>query len=207
MTVVPMFPLGSVLIPGSPLGLHVFEPRYRVMIERCLAGDSRFGVVLISRGSEVGGGDVRCDVGSMASIVRATPVGEGRWRVLAVGDRRLRVQEWLPDDPHPRAQVEELGDGPPPSTEVVTLLAASLRRLLDARSRAGAVSSATFVEPAHLGNVDRHRFVWGATAIVAPGPLDAQHLLECATGDDRAELLTRLADEAAELLRLSTDDG
>lgn len=55
----PMFPLGSVLLPGSPLPLQVFEPRYRAMLDDCLAGDQRFGVVLIERGFEVGGGEQR----------------------------------------------------------------------------------------------------------------------------------------------------
>ena len=202
----PMFPLGSVLLPGAPLGLSVFEPRYLVMIEQCLAGDARFGVVLIERGSEVGGGDVRCQTGTMASIVRAAPIEEGRWRVLAVGEERVRVVEWLPDDPFPRAEIEVLGDGSPPSRQVVTGLGAALHRLLDARSRAGAGATATFADPGALDAEARHQFVWGATAIVAPGPFDAQHLLECETGDDRAEVLTRLADEAAELLRLSTGE-
>ncbi|MET1002223.1 MAG: LON peptidase substrate-binding domain-containing protein, partial [Acidimicrobiia bacterium] len=51
-----MFPLGSVLFPHALLPLHVFEPRYRVMMRHCLEGDKEFGVVLIERGSEVGGG-------------------------------------------------------------------------------------------------------------------------------------------------------
>ena len=49
--VTPMFPLGMVLLPGSPLGLRVFEPRYLTMLEEVLAGDGAFGVVLIERGS------------------------------------------------------------------------------------------------------------------------------------------------------------
>ena len=55
----PMFPLGTVLFPYAVLPLHVFEPRYRALTEHCLAGDGCFGVVLIERGSEVGGGDTR----------------------------------------------------------------------------------------------------------------------------------------------------
>ena len=52
-----MFPLGGVLFPGMPLRLRVFEPRYRAMVTECLAGTPEFGVVLIERGNEVGGGD------------------------------------------------------------------------------------------------------------------------------------------------------
>ena len=55
-----MFPLGTVLFPTLILPLHVFEPRYRALVENCLAAPQpEFGVVLIERGSEVGGDDVR----------------------------------------------------------------------------------------------------------------------------------------------------
>ncbi|HEX5095168.1 MAG TPA: LON peptidase substrate-binding domain-containing protein, partial [Acidimicrobiia bacterium] len=57
-----MFPLGTVLFPHALLPLQVFEPRYRVMMRNLLDGEREFGVVLIERGSEVGGGDVRFDV-------------------------------------------------------------------------------------------------------------------------------------------------
>ena len=71
-----MFPLGSVLLPGVVMPLHIFEPRYRALARRCLEGDRRFGVVLIERGSEVGGGDVRCGVGTRAEVV----AGRRSWR-------------------------------------------------------------------------------------------------------------------------------
>ncbi len=61
--IMPMFPLGTVLFPYALLPLHVFEPRYRVMIRHVMDSDHEFGVVLIERGSEVGGGDVRFDIG------------------------------------------------------------------------------------------------------------------------------------------------
>lgn len=58
MAVMPMFPLGTVLLPGAILPLHVFEPRYQQLVRDCLdAPEHEFGVVLIDRGSEVGGGD------------------------------------------------------------------------------------------------------------------------------------------------------
>ena len=74
-----MFPLGTVLFPHGVLPLHVFEPRYRTMTERCLADDATFGVVLIERGSEVGGHDERFDVGTAARILQAGRLEDGRW--------------------------------------------------------------------------------------------------------------------------------
>src|SRR6266508_2601753 len=99
-----MFPLGNVLFPHAQLPLHVFEPRYRALAETCLAGDGEFGVVLIERGSEVGGGDTRFSVGTVARIVAAGRLPDGRYLLATEGTRRLRVREWLPDAPTaPRA--------------------------------------------------------------------------------------------------------
>src|SRR5262249_51200285 len=106
----PMFPLGSVLFPTLYLPLHVFEERYRLMVHHCLDGDRRFGVVLIERGHEVGGGDVRTMVGTMAQILEAAETPDGRWAVGAVGTHRVRVHRWLDDSPYPRADVEEWPD-------------------------------------------------------------------------------------------------
>src|SRR6478672_4324189 len=74
----PMFPLGTVLLPFAHLPLHIFEPRYRALVKDCLAGDGEFGVVLIERGHEVGGGDVRFGVGTVARIVQTAELPDGR---------------------------------------------------------------------------------------------------------------------------------
>lgn len=100
-----MFPLGSVVLPGMVVPLHVFEPRYQQMVADCQAGDGTFGVVLIERGSEVGGGDVRTDLGTLARIVEARALPDGRWLLGVAGVERIRVESWLPDDPYPRAEV------------------------------------------------------------------------------------------------------
>ena len=103
----PMFPLGHVLLPTVYLPLHVFEPRYRELVRVCLDGEHEFGVVLIARGSEVGGGDQRLAVGTVARIVEAAELPDGRWALGTIGTRRIRVREWLTDDPYPMADVEE----------------------------------------------------------------------------------------------------
>jgi Lon protease-like protein len=111
MTMMAMFPLGSVLMPGRLLTLHVFEPRYVELVQHCLAADSHeFGVVLITRGSEVGGGDQRCDVGTVAQMVQVAQTPDGRYAVVALGTRRIRVERWLPDDPFPIAEVSDFDD-------------------------------------------------------------------------------------------------
>ena len=116
VAVMPMFPLGSVLLPGGVLPLHVFEPRYRQLVIDCLAddsGDPEFGVTLIERGWEVGGGDQRADVGVVARMVQVEALDDGRYAVVAVGTRRIRVNAWLPDDPYPLADVDDWPDEAP----------------------------------------------------------------------------------------------
>ncbi len=111
MRVLPMFPLGNVLLPGGVLSLHVFEERYQSLVRDCIAADDHeFGVVLIDRGHEVGGGDVRRPVGTVARMVQVAELPDGRFAVIAVGVQRLRVERWLADDPYPIAEIEEWDD-------------------------------------------------------------------------------------------------
>ena len=110
VAVMPMFPLGSVLFPYMPLRLRVFEERYLIMLAELLRNeDARFGVVLIERGWEVGGGEQRFGVGTIAEI---TQLGaqEGFVGLIAQGGKRFEVTQWLEDAPHPRAEVRELAD-------------------------------------------------------------------------------------------------
>lgn len=108
-----MFPLESVLLPGDELPLRVFEPRYSALVRDCLAGEQKnFGVVLIERGREVGGGETRCDVGVTVRIAEYEDYGAGRYRLRCPVQERIRVVEWLPDDPYPRAVIEAWPDEP-----------------------------------------------------------------------------------------------
>ncbi len=80
--------------------LHVFEPRYRALMRDCLAGDPRFGVVLIERGSEVGGGDERAALGTRGVITRAVELPDGRWLLEVVGrGGRSRSRSGCPTTP------------------------------------------------------------------------------------------------------------
>ena len=106
----PMFPLGTVLFPHAVLPLHIFEERYRALVETCLRGDGRFGVVLIERGYEVGGGDSRFGVGTVARIVEAARTPDGRYLLATVGTDRFRIKKWLDDDPFPRAEIDVIGE-------------------------------------------------------------------------------------------------
>jgi Lon protease-like protein len=105
-----MFPLSSVLFPYMPLRLRVFEERYLIMLAELLRReDARFGVVLIERGREVGGGEQCFSVGTIAEI---TQLGaqEGFVGLGAQGSQRFEVTQWLDDAPHPRAEICEIAD-------------------------------------------------------------------------------------------------
>jgi uncharacterized protein len=119
MASTPMFPLEVAMLPGEELPLRIFEPRYTALVRDCLATeDPAFGVVLIAAGREVGGGDTRSDVGALAHIVEHADMGNGRYRLRAVMAERIRVLEWQPDNPYPRAAVEIWPDEPGSGADV-----------------------------------------------------------------------------------------
>lgn len=192
-----MFPLGSVLVPGMPLPLHVFEPRYRQLMADCLAGTPEFGVTLIERGSEVGGGDVRTDVGTVARIVEAGMLEDGRWVLTALGTRRIRVVRWLGDEPYPRAEVEDLPDDDPDDPEPLGELLAQLRRVLALRAELGEPAAPATVELAD----DPVTATWQAAAVAGIGPLDLQRLLVAPGHAARRALLADALADQEELLR------
>ena len=110
MTVMPMFPLGSVLMPAMPLPLRIFEPRYLKLLGDLMASEKpEFGVVLIERGDEVGGGEKRMALGTIASVINIGTTEEF-YGLESVGTQRFRVTNWLPDDPYPLAVIELVPD-------------------------------------------------------------------------------------------------
>jgi Lon protease-like protein len=185
-----MFPLGTVLFPHGLLPLHVFEPRYRSMMEHCLADDSAFGVVLIERGNEVGGNDQRFDVGTLARILQAARLDDGRYVLVTAGEHRVRVLRWLPDEPYPRAEVEPLADrADADARDRVADVTRMLQRSLALRTELGEPVAAADVALAD----DPVRASFEACSLAGLGPLDAQRLLEL---DDAGR---RLADLEAQL--------
>ncbi|MDQ4090439.1 MAG: LON peptidase substrate-binding domain-containing protein [Actinomycetota bacterium] len=198
MTELPMFPLGSVLLPSTLISLQVFEERYRALARDCMAGDRRLGVVLIERGSEVGGGDVRFDVGTRAVISDAVELDDGRWILILAGEERVRVRRWLADDPYPRAEVAVCADAPagPEAVERRDELERLLRTVLARKAELGEGAGAG---PAEL-STDPAVATWQAVGLAPLGPLDAQRVLGTDGVVERLDLvLGFLADEASVL--------
>ncbi len=185
----PMFPLGLVHFPGVVLPLRVFEPRYRQLTADCLAGDGEFGVVLIERGWEVGGGDTRFGVGTMTRIVEGGIAADGVIHLHTVGTRRFRVRRWLDDDPYPRAEVEDLAPCIIGDEDRAALAGGErqVRRALAMRAELG--------DPAVPFNVeldpDPAVAIFQLAAVAPVGPVDHQRLLEA----EEATALLALLDE------------
>ena len=107
-SLLPIFPLGTVLFPGGTLPLRIFEERYKLMIGRCIEERLPFGVVLIKAGVEVGGDAVPHAIGTTARIARVERLPQGRYNLLTVGGERFRILAADSSEPYLQASVEYL---------------------------------------------------------------------------------------------------
>ena len=103
----PLFPLNTVLFPGMPLPLHIFEERYKRMIRLCMENTQPFGVVLIRSGSEAQGPLAEpFEIGCTARILEIQPLVEGRMNIITLGENRFRILSTHPQDEYLVGRVE-----------------------------------------------------------------------------------------------------
>jgi hypothetical protein len=163
---VPLFPLRTVLFPGGPLPLRIFETRYIDLVRRCMRDGSGFGVVLIREGAEAGGPALTFDVGTYARIVDFSQQTDGLLGIRAEGERRFQVLErrrerdglnvarveWLPAEPQ-QPLPEEFADLGPALDAILAQVGepyASLERHLDdAAWVAGRLAEILPIPPGH----------------------------------------------------------
>ncbi len=195
-TRLPMFPLSAVLFPHAPMPLHVFEPRYRALMRDCMAGDRRFGVVLIERGSEVGGGDQRSRLGTRGVITKALELADGRWVLEVRGEALVEVEQWLADDPYPAALVTEPvpvpgQDDPGPLVGTATKRVRRIRALLAEQGGGPALA------PTHVldGGGDADIASWQLCAEAPVSAFDAQRLLAADGAAERLRLLLEFMED------------
>ena len=124
----PLFPLHTVLFPGRPLPLHLFEQRYRDMLRDCLAADRRFGVVAIRSGQEAGGAADLFDIGTVAEIEHVEHLPDGRANIVTRGTDRFRINAMVSGTPYLCAETEPLAEDPPTADDGG--LAGQLRHML-----------------------------------------------------------------------------
>jgi uncharacterized protein len=203
--VLPLFPLGTVLVPGMRLSLHVFEPRYRQLVADLLSAEGpaapEFGVIALRQGWEVGElGDVY-EVGTLARVTDVLPHADGRCDLAAVGERRFVVESVdTGSKPYLMATVRRLAE---PEGELRPGMAVSVRRALEAHLRALIELEADLSELAEAADppVDARSLSY-AVAKLASLPLpDRQALLSVADTAGRLRAARSILRRETELLR------
>ena len=103
MRLIPLFPLDIVLFPGVALPLHIFEPRYRLMVKRCLEAGTPFGIVRSERGG-------LAEIGTVAEIREATRYVDGRWDLVVLGAARFTITRLDREEPYLRGEIETINE-------------------------------------------------------------------------------------------------
>lgn len=189
----PMFPLGSVLMPAMPLSLRIFEERYLKLLGDLLAEETpEFGVVLIEKGPEVGGGEKRMNIGTIASVTEIGTTDEF-YGLQSIGSKRFRVNAWLPDAPYPIADIDFLpdliwDDSLLPSR---VHLETKVRRLLAFASEFGDLQFGSDVEFSD----DPMDACWQLAGVLPVGPLDQLDLLKSQSAEELISRTNELVNE------------
>ena len=194
----PLFPLNIVLFPNAVLPIHVFEERYKLMVQRCLDADSKLGVVLIKSGSEVGEPAEPHLTGTLGGIVRVDRLDDGRMLISVAGEERFRILEITQRQPFLEGQVEVLEEDvdvtvPPEDMEAIRAAVTQHIRLL-LGLRGGWVREATMPK----APVSLSYFVG---SLVQSGLAEKQALLEETSTVRRLQTEMRLLESEAGALR------
>ena len=203
-----MFPLETAMLPNQDLPLRIFEPRYGALVQHCLDSGEPFGVVLISRGREVGGGDSRSDVGVLTRITECVDQGSGRYALHCRTGERIRVCEWLPDHPYPRATVQIWPDEPGDPVTGAQLVAiedrvmALFERIAEAR---GAQLPARDVVLGY-GEAGADEAMYILASRLPIGTADRYAVLAAPSADDRLVALSEAVDAVAEMVEFQLSE-
>ncbi len=200
-----MFPLGSTVFPGQVVPLHIFEDRYRTLLrlltdEEASAalpfGHGAFGIVLIDRGHEVGGGDSRAQVGTKVEILQAEEFEDGRWGAVVAGVERINIIDWLDDDPYPQAMVTVRPVADNGGGSLVDVEAALLEVITLTAKDAGVEVPGDLVF-----STDPHEHLDQMSALAPLTDFDRQSVLEATTTADQLGLLHERLEDRLVLLR------
>jgi Lon protease-like protein len=206
MLEMPLFPLNTVLFPGMPINLHIFEDRYKAMMQRCIDTDLTFGVVLIEQGAEAAGPLARPHlIGCTAHITRIERLGEGRLNIMAIGRTRFRIHT-LDDESEPylvgRVELEPLaGQDDPALVDEARLLRKWVGRYLMIMMRAGQSS----IDPDHLPGAAMPLAYLTATLLQTP-PHQKQGLLAASDARQFLRELRRMVRREVALLHALLED-
>lgn len=205
MTVMPMFPLESVLFPAMPTALRIFEERYLVMLAHIGQQEvAEFGIVLIERGSEAGGGEQRFGIGTVAQITQMDSV-ERVVGLVARGTRRIEVTRWLADDPHPQAEVQDLPELVW-SESLQPLRVEAERIVRRTLAQASEFSEQVWSAAVEVSD-DPVEACWQLAGIAPVGPLDQLRLLRAETADELLRGIIDTTTGAAEAITAEWGDS
>ena len=196
----PLFPLHTVLFPETTLPLHVFEPRYREMIGRCLEHDETFGIALILDGDEVGGHAIPRRIGTEAAIIACQRNAHGEYDIVVQGQRRFAIRSLDRGRAYLRADVDWLDESP---GKDVDILAEAVGRLFE-----GIVETLDMAGHASVDETWKEmdpRTLSFRVAAALPGTVDIrQELLET---PDTASRLRREAELLMAVHRVEAETG
>ncbi|HWC35681.1 MAG TPA: LON peptidase substrate-binding domain-containing protein [Mycobacteriales bacterium] len=198
-----LFPLGTVLLPGAPLPLHVFEPRYRRLVADLLelpAAERHFGVIAIKAGREVGADGVRAlyEIGCLAQVATTHPGDDGTYELETIGTRRFRLLDLDEGLPYLRAGVEWLPELPGDAAALVPIVQQQYTRY---RAQLAALRGATIDTPELPDDPRLLSYVVAATVLADLG--DRQGFLEQYDAAARLAAESRWLHREASLLRLT----
>jgi Lon protease-like protein len=199
----PLFPLTTVLFPEMLLPLHIFEPRYRLLVRRCMDEDKPFGVALSRSGQDVGPNTEPYGIGTEARIMAFSPLSDGRSYIVVRGGRRFAVEETIPDaEPYLVGRVRYLdeleGDAAPERAAVAVeaygqYIVAVMAVTDDARGDRAIVDELATVSPREAA--------YRIAASLAVDASERQRLLELPSDAARLEAEKNLLERETTLLR------
>ncbi len=196
-------------MPAMPLSLRIFEERYLKLLGDLVGQENpEFGVVLIERGQEIGGGEKRLGIGTLASVTDIGTLDEF-YGIESIGTQRFRVNAWLPDDPYPMADIDFIPDliWDDSLTMAKNQLETKVRNLLSFASEFGDLQYGSDTEFSE----DPMQACWQLAGVLPVGPLDHLDLLQSLSAADlvlETQALVSTLDQALKAMieQLGTKD-
>ncbi|MEY4971128.1 MAG: hypothetical protein RLZZ404_54 [Actinomycetota bacterium] len=196
-------------MPAMPLSLRIFEERYLKLLGDLVGQENpEFGVVLIERGQEIGGGEKRLGIGTLASVTDIGTLDEF-YGIESIGTQRFRVNAWLPDDPYPMADIDFIPDliWDDSLTMAKNQLETKVRNLLSFASEFGDLQYGSDTEFSE----DQMQACWQLAGVLPVGPLDHLDLLQSLSAADlvlETQALVSTLDQALKAMieQLGTKD-
>ncbi len=188
----PLFPLPDVvLFPQEMLPLHIFESRYRIMLQTVLESDSRFGVVNWDPANQK-----IADVGCCAEIIKHQTSQDGRSNIITLGQQRFRILEITREVPYLTGMVSWIEDAAVEDQEQLTKLSETvLTALHDVVSLTGKLTGSDAVLPDDLPDLPRELSFWIGAHLGGPVAEEQQYLLELSDTEERLNYKYEMVDK------------